>query len=116
MLRTVNIVERNTRVWPTGAITVPAGVSTVVLNQSYTRPSPLAQEEIVSIDIFNDGPGTAYFMIGGDCDNITNFNGDLAANGSASIGCRQQVSVFSVAGCKIALTILVRQGAVTNNT
>ncbi len=108
-LRVANTVEKNVVSVPTNPITIPAATSIDVL------PSIIGLAgEWVGRYIQVVGANDCYYAIGHDCD-TTNYNGILASNGSEKSGQQfdasnvgQRISVYSVGGSKIAVTLLKR--------
>ena len=113
MLRTIPILERGISDVCLPPIVVPDSKAIDVIpdttNGSVAGPgTPMVNNEVAYIEIFNVGPNNAYFATNRDCDNITNFNGYIVVGQAYSVPTRQRLSVFSVGGTTIARTFLTR--------
>lgn len=112
MLRTINAVEKNVVLVPTNPIVVNANASTDVLSAIVGTTGEYAGRYIQNV-----GANDCFYTFGHDCDG-TNYSGILAANSTNAVdkagqqldasNCGQRVSVYSVGGTKIAVTILKR--------
>lgn len=114
-LRVSNSCEKNVISSPVNPIVVPNNTATTVL-ADITK----TQGEWAGRYIQNVGANDCYYAFGHTCD-PTNFNGILSkpgttnANGDGSgqqldaSNHGQSVSVYSVGGTKIAVTILIRE-------
>jgi hypothetical protein len=113
-LRVANSVEKNVVSVPIKPIVVPTTTATDVLDSIIGHRAEYAGRYIQNV-----GANACYYAIGHDCD-PTNFNGILSqgaevdANGFAS-GMQfdasnngQRVSVYSVGGTTISVTLLKR--------
>lgn len=113
-LRVANTVERNVVCQPLPLVVLAATVAQDVL------PSVVKEiGEWAGRYVQNVGANDAYYAFGHDCD-PTNFNGVLMkasnvdANGYGSgqqldvSNCAQRVSMYSVSGTTIAVTVLKR--------
>ena len=114
MLRTLSIVERNTRDAKLPLVTVPAATATDVLPDTTGTyagipANPfLTASEILYIEIFNAGANKVFFAYGRDCDATTNFNGYLVAGQAMTVNTRERVSMYSVGGTTISRTVITR--------
>lgn len=102
-IKTLNAIERSSIDSMLPPVTIPDSVATDVLPDTTS-----SYGDVGYIEIFNAGANKAYFAYGRDCNNTTNFNGYIAAGQAMTVITRQRVSVFSVGGTIIALTVLKR--------
>ena len=117
-LRVSNACERTVKAEPAKAITLAAATSTIVLpdlnpiaGQTIANPNTDWGFEIAARYIFNDTGGKLYYAFGTDkCDNVSTYHGVMADQQMLDASnCGQEVSVYSVAGGKVAITIMHRQ-------
>lgn len=113
-----NGIERCVTAVPQLPVVIPANKSTTVL-PDISKSSA----EYCGRSIQNVGAGICYYCIGGDC-NPVNFSGIMGpaspvdANGFGQGGgldvsnCPSLISVYSVAGTTIAVTLLKRNDSV----
>lgn len=115
MIRTVNQVSRTDRAEPPKVTVLAGGVSTVVLPdlQQSTIPNTNTDwgMEIRARYIFNDTGAPLYYAYGTDkCDNVTAYHGKIPDQGQLNASdCSQEVSVYSVGGGNISVTIIHSQ-------
>ena len=104
MIRTLSIVERNTVDKMVNPVTLAAGVAKDVIDDSENL-----HHEIANIELFNAGSNNAYYAFGRTCDNVNNFNAYIAPGQMLEVPVRQRVSMFSVGGTIIGVTIILRR-------
>ncbi len=105
--RTVNVLEKDLYNLPTPPVALVANTPKDVLANSQTT-----SDEIVSIQLFNAGANPAYYAYGRDCDAVGNYNAFLAAGQMLDVQTRERVSMMSVAGTTISITIIRRRDMV----
>src|SRR5579872_6768473 len=114
-IRAVNQCERSVKAEPAKVIVVAAATSTVVLPDLNVQNVPNVNTdwgfEIAARYIFNDTGGKLYYAFGtNECDNVATYHGVM--QDQQMLDCSnhgQEVSVYSVAGGNVAVTILHRQ-------
>lgn len=115
MIRTVNQVCRTDRAEPPKAQTLVAATPTVVLpdlrNGTVPNVNTAWGMEIRGRYIFNDTGAALYYAFGtNDCDNVTTYHGKIPDQGQLNCSdTSDQVSVYSVAGGKITVTVIHSQ-------
>jgi len=114
-LRTSNSVEKNCFIVPAPPIAIPATTSTIVLQDTNALNIEFSARYIQNV-----GANDCYYAFGTNNCDPTNFNGILSkapsvdANGFGAgaqldvSNCGQQVSIYSVGGTNIAVTIIKR--------
>jgi hypothetical protein len=114
-IRTVNQVCRFDRAESPKVQTLVAATSTVVLPDLYQGTVPNKNTdwgmEIRGRYIFNDTGAALYYALGTDkCDNVSSYHGKIPDQGQFNASdCGDQVSVYSVAGGPISVTIIHSQ-------
>jgi hypothetical protein len=108
MIRTIQYAEKNVITLPPNVITIAATTATFVLRDSRVHKTEISQRFIQ-----NTGANPLYFSEGvtdasgnASCDNLLNYHGYLAAG--QQLDCsqhRQCVSVYSVLGTTVAVTV-----------
>jgi len=97
---------------------VDAMLPTFILGDSATKDvvtdSTYKQGDIAFIELFNAGANNAYYAYGRDCDNLRNFNGFIVPGQMLRVATRQRVSMFSVGGTTIGITVMKRVENVGN--
>lgn len=111
-IRVSNAVEKNVVLEPHNPIVVATNTSTTVLESTRTSGVEYAARYIQNV-----GANDCFYTFGHDCD-PTNYSGILAANPAGGVdkagqqldvsNCGQHVSVYSIGGTKIAVTVLKR--------
>jgi hypothetical protein len=126
LIRAVNQCERTVKAEPPNVITLVAATSTVVLqdlelpskgvgginNPPNTIPNINTDlgMEIAARYIFNDTGAVLYYAFGQTCDNVSNYHGKIANQSQLDVSnYGGQVCCYSVAGGKVAPTVLHRQ-------
>lgn len=113
--RTVNQVCRFDRAEPPKVTTLVAATATVVLPDLKQTQTPNTNTdwgmEIRARYIFNDTGAALYYAFGtDDCDAVNTYHGKIPDQGQLNASdCGQEVSVYSVAGGKISVTIIHAQ-------
>lgn len=107
MIRAGNVVEKNVFSVYLEPVVCPALTATDVFPDE-TK----AGIEIVYREIFNAGVNNAFYRIGGDCDNVKNYNAYLVPGQMLEIASLQRVSIYSVAGTTISRTEFKRDDMV----
>lgn len=108
MIRAGNVVEKNVFAISLEPVVCPASTATDV----FPDESKVANMEIVYREIFNAGVNNAFYKIGGDCDNVKNYNAYLVPGQMLEIASLQRVSIYSVAGTTISRTEFKRDDMV----
>lgn len=107
MIRSGNVVEKNVFAISLEPVVCAAATATDVFPDE-TKVGI----EIVYREIFNAGANNAFYKIGGDCDNVKNYNAYLVPGQMLEIASLQRVSVYSVAGTTISRTEFKRDDMV----
>lgn len=115
MNRTVNQVCRTDRAEPASIITLAALTPTVVLSDLRDGTVPNKNTdlgmEIRGRYIFNDTGAALYYAFATDkCNNTNTYHGKIPDQGQLNASdCSDEVSVYSVGGGKITVTIIHSQ-------
>lgn len=115
MIRTVNQVCRTDRAEPPKTVTLVAATPTVVLPDLRDGTVPNKNTdlgmEIRGRYIFNDTGAALYYAFATDkCDPNDTYHGKIPDQGQLNASdCSDEVSVYSVAGGKITVTIIHSQ-------
>lgn len=116
MVRIETLVQRSVKAEPPKAVTLAAKTSTVIIpdliQQGAANVNASWGYEVVARYIFNDSGAKLYYTVGSDkCDNVNAYHGAIADQTLLNISefGGGQVSVYSVAGGNVSVTVLHRQ-------
>jgi len=112
-LRVTNTVEKSVSCYPVNPVVVPDSVATGVLAAANTVPFEMAGRYIQNV-----GGNDAYYAFGFDASSVA-FCGILQSTGKQQLDCSNhgdRVSIFSVGGTTIAVTVLQRNDLIQAGT